>query len=539
MPKVSVIISTHNRPQLLASALESVLSQTYEDYEVIVVDDGMEVSAQGVVAQKSDPRIAYIRNEKELGGSATRNVGIKASSGEFTAFLDDDDTWKPEKLSVQMEAFESTPKDVGFCFSALKIHFDSHTEIRGVPEGVADYSVFTLANSKTIFTSTLVIKKSVFSDVGYFDEAQPSHQEAELLIRISQRYKGLGINMPLVDMNDSSSFEHIGSSLPRQIKGRELSIQKHLALYQRHPSILAHYYFWFAMKYRSLQDFRSARNYLAKALKIRFSLRYLLHLLFLSIGGLPYLLLHPYQLKKWLLSHEPFKQVHMGSWIRAKYFRYYYKRYIEKSHPQNVLDAGSGNGGHARWFASCYPHTHLDAVDITPFKEWDSKSGVHFATLDLAELDKVSAYDFIYSIDVLEHVVDNTKVISNFYRALRPGGHLYLAVPCEDTERYIFPKRLFKEFEEWAKDEHVARQYNLDEWQQIIKAAGFSTVLSRFTFTFFGHLAWEMEEIFFWKGAWGQRLNILLMPLYKLLGILDLFLPLGTGNNLLIAKKSR
>src|SRR3989338_8677774 len=102
MVKVSVIIPTHNRPELLKRAVKSVLNQTYKDLEVIVVDDGLEKRADETVNSFNDSRLKYIQHPEEKGGSAARNTGIKNSSGEFIAFLDDDDEWLPEKLEIQI-----------------------------------------------------------------------------------------------------------------------------------------------------------------------------------------------------------------------------------------------------------------------------------------------------------------------------------------------------------------------------------------------------------------------------------------------------
>src|SRR3989344_9216027 len=103
MPKISVIIPTHNRPELLKKAVGSVLSQTYKDLEVIVVDDCMEKRADSVIKEFNDSRIKHIQHQEEKGGSAARNTGIRASSGEFIAFLDDDDEGVPGKIEIQMK----------------------------------------------------------------------------------------------------------------------------------------------------------------------------------------------------------------------------------------------------------------------------------------------------------------------------------------------------------------------------------------------------------------------------------------------------
>lgn len=106
-PKVSVIIPTYNRAHLIGRAIKSVLNQTYKDFEIIIVDDGSTDKTEEVVKDFKDERVRYIRREKNKGGSAARNTGIKAARGEYIAFQDSDDEWLPEKLEKQMKAFEA------------------------------------------------------------------------------------------------------------------------------------------------------------------------------------------------------------------------------------------------------------------------------------------------------------------------------------------------------------------------------------------------------------------------------------------------
>jgi glycosyltransferase involved in cell wall biosynthesis len=100
---VSVVIPTYNRASLLGRAIKSVLEQTYQDFEIIVVDDASTDNTEEVVRNLRDRRIRYLRHEKNRGGSAARNTGIRAAWGQYIAFQDSDDEWLPEKLKKQME----------------------------------------------------------------------------------------------------------------------------------------------------------------------------------------------------------------------------------------------------------------------------------------------------------------------------------------------------------------------------------------------------------------------------------------------------
>ncbi|MEZ4547537.1 MAG: glycosyltransferase family A protein [Thermodesulfobacteriota bacterium] len=113
MPKVSVIIPTHNRADLLKAAIQSVLDQTYTDFELLVCDDASNDHTQDTVAGFSDPRIIYKRYEKNSGVVELRNNAVNSSSGEYIAFLDDDDEWLPEKLEKQVSVLDRSSPETG------------------------------------------------------------------------------------------------------------------------------------------------------------------------------------------------------------------------------------------------------------------------------------------------------------------------------------------------------------------------------------------------------------------------------------------
>lgn len=246
------------------------------------------------------------------------------------------------------------------------------------------------------------------------------------------------------------------------------------------------------------------------------------------------------KVKKFLLNHEPFKPMHMGTWIRFFYFKHYLGRRVDLGKVRNVLDAGCGRGYYANYLAEILPESSVVGYDIDRQLEWDiyQKPNLAFRQIDLNLLEDKNKYDLIVSVDSLEHIPNNKDIVKKFYEALTANGYFYLHIPCEANERYIFPRRLFKEIDDWTKTEHVGEQYLLGRWKEILNGLGFKILLARQTFTFWGKLAWELETILRLKNSKiANQANILLMPLYKAFAILDLFFPLGRGNNLLIMKK--
>lgn len=292
---VSVIVPTHNRPELLKRAVDSVLGQTYKDLEVIVVDDGLEERVDKIISGLNDSRLKYIQHSEEKGGSAARNTGIKNASGEFIAFLDDDDEWLPHKLATQMAQFESTPRNVGFCFSAVENVYSDRKYITTVPSGIGDYHELALSYFKSLLTVTLIIKKYVFEEAGMFDEDFPSHQEADLMIRVTGKFKGLGINQALVRV---AMGEHcqVGGSLKRRILGREMLLKKYMEELKKSKKILAAQNFSMGLMYRDNAQFVKARDMFDQAVKNDFSVRYFMHRLSMIFGGRIYKLIRKREL---------------------------------------------------------------------------------------------------------------------------------------------------------------------------------------------------------------------------------------------------
>ena len=277
-PRVSVIIPTKNRPELLKRAIASVLAQTFRDFEAIIVDDG-DGSASAIAESFHDPRTRYVRNEGARGGGAARNRGAREAQGEYLAFLDDDDEWMPQKLAAQLSALERASPRAAFCFSSVRNVYGNREEVTQVPPGEAEFIERALTRFSGFLTSTLVIKTEAFTGVGGFDESLPSHQEPDLIIRLSRGRTGVGIDEPLVRMNMAGDYEHIGGSLARRIAGRSAILEKHHDLFRRRPTLLARHYFRIGLWNRDAGSKTAARKYFHLALKTSFSVRALAHYL--------------------------------------------------------------------------------------------------------------------------------------------------------------------------------------------------------------------------------------------------------------------
>ena len=183
-PKFSVIIPVYNREKYIKRAIESVLKQTYKNFELIVVDDGSTDDTPNII--KNYP--IKIITQKNLGVSAARNAGIKASNGQIIAFLDSDDEWKKEKLMSHYKFFKKNKN--------FKIHqtdeiwikdgkFLNKKKIHQKKEGFIFYDSLHLC---LISPSAVAIKKELFEEVGLFREDFEVCEDYELWLRITKKY---------------------------------------------------------------------------------------------------------------------------------------------------------------------------------------------------------------------------------------------------------------------------------------------------------------------------------------------------------------
>jgi SAM-dependent methyltransferase len=239
-------------------------------------------------------------------------------------------------------------------------------------------------------------------------------------------------------------------------------------------------------------------------------------------------------LAEFVLRVPPFRPAHMGNYIRSLYFWRFCKRLDIKNFRQ-VLDAGCGPGDYALSLARKYPWLKVTGIDIEPRVPPDNlPPNFLIRRGSLMDLEENSVYDFIYCIDVLEHIPGNKKVMQNFYRALRDGGYLYIHMPAKKGKS-IFPNRLYKEFAEWVAREHIGEHYDLDEMFLVLDEIGFKTIKGEYTFGFPGKLAWELDRMTDKR----FKIKLLLMPFLKLLGRISVLIPYREGNALLVLARKQ
>jgi glycosyltransferase involved in cell wall biosynthesis len=204
-PQISAIITCYNSQATIARALESVLSQTLPEIEIVVVDDASTDATSEIVQSFPDRRIRLIRNERNRGIGGAKNVGVAASQGEFIAFLDSDDAWVRHKLATQLGALKRNVFAVPLGFSAFWVHrmHGSKVVLRR-PSRHQTWLKSILVGETFSLGSTLLATRKCFDVVGPFNEALRRLQDRDWTLRYLQHWdEFLCLDEPLAHIHNS------------------------------------------------------------------------------------------------------------------------------------------------------------------------------------------------------------------------------------------------------------------------------------------------------------------------------------------------
>ncbi len=190
-PMVSVIMPTHNRIQQLQCAIASVLAQTYQNVEIIVINDAGSGAESELIDMNADGRITYVRHAANRGLAAARNTGLKLARGKYIAYLDDDDRFLPDHLETLVHYLETHGEHVAYT-DAWRVHEqlqgDRYVETtRDIPYSY-DFDAARLLISNYFPVLSVMHERACLEEAGVFDESLTSHEDWDLWIRISRRY---------------------------------------------------------------------------------------------------------------------------------------------------------------------------------------------------------------------------------------------------------------------------------------------------------------------------------------------------------------
>lgn len=241
---VSCIVTTYKRPvEIVKRAIESIISQTYKDIEIIVVNDAPEMHDLTIEIEKMINNYGvqkkYIVHEKNMGACAARNTGIDVADGEYVAFLDDDDEWLPDKLEKQIELMKKTGAALVYC---PYYNIDSKGNMNLIVNDFFKGEIFDndferlLAYNYVGSTSFPLLKKEVFYTIGKFNEKLKSSQDHDLWIRIAQKYKIAYYDEPLVKYYYSQ--EAISRSMEKKLQGYNYLMEEYSVYYANNKKLL-------------------------------------------------------------------------------------------------------------------------------------------------------------------------------------------------------------------------------------------------------------------------------------------------------------
>lgn len=276
---ISVIMPAYNRGKTIKRAIDSVLNQTYQDIELIIIDDCSTDNTKDVIDLYDDDRLHYIKLEKNSGACYARNVGIENAKGDYIAFQDSDDSWYLDKLEKQLINMNENGSDLDFCY------FERITDndVQLFPNKVTKKNIKKYGITKALrygnFISTQLIlgKKECFLNFS-FDNDLPRLQDFDLILRISEKYK---ISCtPEILASVYVQDDSISKSNEKFFKAVDLMLNKKY-LYQ---NILS------ASLYRDMAKMslaenkkKDARKYYLKSLKMHFGLKNFIKYIFTFI----------------------------------------------------------------------------------------------------------------------------------------------------------------------------------------------------------------------------------------------------------------
>jgi glycosyltransferase involved in cell wall biosynthesis len=257
--KVSVIIPTYNRGELLIKAIGSVLDQTYKDFEIIVVDDGSIDDTKMRLAPSISTKHVQYYSQSNGGPSKARNLGIEKAKGEYIAFLDSDDLWLPQKLEAQLEYINKRPfiKAVHSNLAIIKDgKFDgSDFKSKGLLKNGWLFEDYLLLKG-WILLSTLLIHRTVIEKVGVFNESLRTAEDTNFILRIAKDYEFGYVdnvlvhrqvhesNLSIINTENPGTFinlEDIRKRYPEVAKGKRSLIEK---AYEKRYSFVAKSFFY-------------------------------------------------------------------------------------------------------------------------------------------------------------------------------------------------------------------------------------------------------------------------------------------------------
>ncbi|MEL6735238.1 MAG: glycosyltransferase family 2 protein [Pseudomonadota bacterium] len=284
-PFLSVVIPCYNREETIQDAIESVLTQDYPDFDVIVVDDSSTDRSLDIMKSIEDPRLTILQNPGPRGSGVSRNYGWKRARGKWIAFQDSDDLWLPGKLKKQMELVEQDEQAVAvYCAMVIKPDASPDAPVIGqVPRpDITPKSgniLPSLAFYSFISTQTVIIRHDVLEKTDGFDLEMAPIEDWELMIRVAQLGHVLFWDENLVEQRFSENS--ITKMVAKRVFAHTRVLEKNRDVISTVPGALAHHHSRISGGYRNLGEYAQAQHHALQALRAGFTLRRTLALFYI------------------------------------------------------------------------------------------------------------------------------------------------------------------------------------------------------------------------------------------------------------------
>lgn len=236
---ISVVIPTYNREELIIRAVNSVLAQTYMNLEVIVVDDASTDDTENELKRIESNKFRYIKLKKNGGACKARNVGIHAAKGDYIAFLDSDDVWRPEKLEKQMKHLQMKKAEVvacnGWYMNSSKKRLITNQRNKEI------VNLNELLNANFITTGALLAKKELLIAIDCFDERLPRYQDWDLVLRIAKLTDIYFLNEPLYTLYFQKNSITNSTSKEKKLAALKIIYEKNEVFLRKNRKADAHF----------------------------------------------------------------------------------------------------------------------------------------------------------------------------------------------------------------------------------------------------------------------------------------------------------
>lgn len=448
MPKVSVIVSTYNRGRFVCEAVESVLNQTFRDFEVIVVDDGSTDNTHDLL-KKYASSIHYIY-QRNKGRSAARNSGIRLCRGGYVAFLDDDDIWLPGKLERQAAFLDLHPEAaLAHTFTELmdesgrRLEKETKKHLRSYHKAMRiGYTYEGMSRLCVMYTSSVMLRKSCLGSVGLFDPGIEAFEDWDIYLRLALKYEIGSIPESLVRIR----IHRAHSTQGEFTRGRISVSLKHLNILDSiddpflRERLRYNFYIHLAHAYYIAMDTEKTRRYIIRALSLKLPVLSRLHIGFNLLA----VLLFPGFVNKirGIKAASPSGKQQdypqrikpletSGGPLASHLKRYEFAARFCKG--KVILDAACGVGYGSGYLADIAKEVvglDISVEAVSYAQEHYQKENTRFRLMDVCNLDFPERYfDIVCSFETLEHLDNPLKFLTEVKRVLKEGGILIISTP--------------------------------------------------------------------------------------------------------------